>query len=96
MNRGNPDAGFSQAQQKYEATYRFPFQLHGMMGPSCAVADVRGDKVTIWTGTQGPFRTRDAVAKMLEIPRKMFTSCTGKVREATAGWKAMMWPKTRR
>ncbi len=70
VNRGNPDAALSQAQKKYEATYYFPFQLHGMMGPPCAVADVRGDRVTIWTGTQGPFRTRDAVAKMLKIPSK--------------------------
>ncbi len=69
-NRGNLDTGFSQAQKKYEATYYFPFQLHGMIGPPCALADVRGDKATIWTGTQGPFRTRDSIAKMLNIPPK--------------------------
>jgi nicotinate dehydrogenase subunit B len=69
-NKGNPDAAFSQAQKKYEATYYWPFQLHGMMGPPCALADVRGDKATIWTGTQGPFRTRDSIAKMLNIPPK--------------------------
>jgi nicotinate dehydrogenase subunit B len=69
-NRGNLDDAFSQAQKKYEATYYFPFQLHGMMGPPCAVADVRGDKATIWTGTQGPFRTRDSIARMLNIPPK--------------------------
>jgi nicotinate dehydrogenase subunit B len=70
VNRGNPDAALSQAEKKYEATYYFPLQLHGMMGPPCALADVRGDKVTIWTGTQGPFRTRDAIATMLKIPTK--------------------------
>ena len=69
-NRGNLDAAFSQARKKYEATYYFPFQLHGMMGPPCAVADVRGDKATVWTGTQGPFRTRDSIARMLNIPPK--------------------------
>jgi nicotinate dehydrogenase subunit B len=69
-NRGNLDDAFAQAQKKYEATYYFPFQLHGMMGPPCALADVRGDKVTIWTGTQGPFRTRDSIARMLNIPPK--------------------------
>jgi nicotinate dehydrogenase subunit B len=69
-NRGSLDAGFSQAQKKYEATYYWPFQLHGMMGPPCAVADVQGDKATIWTGTQGPFRTRDSIARMLNIPPK--------------------------
>jgi nicotinate dehydrogenase subunit B len=70
VNRGNVDAGLSQAQKKYEATYYWPFQLHGMMGPPCALADVQGDKATIWTGTQGPFRTRDSIAKMLNIPPK--------------------------
>jgi nicotinate dehydrogenase subunit B len=69
-NRGSLDDGFSQAQKKFEATYYWPFQLHGMMGPPCAVADVQGDKATIWTGTQGPFRTRDSIARMLNIPPK--------------------------
>ena len=69
-NRGNLDTAFSQAHKVMEATYYWPFQLHGMMGPPCAVADVRGDKATIWAGTQGPFRTRDAIAKMLKIPTK--------------------------
>ena len=41
-NKGNPASAFSQAAKSFEATYRFPFQLHGMIGPSCAVADVRG------------------------------------------------------
>jgi len=69
-SRGNLDAGFSKAQKKYEATYYWPFQLHGMIGPPCAVADVRADRATIWTGTQGPFRTRDAIAKLLNLPPK--------------------------
>jgi len=69
-NRGNLDAAFSQAHKVMEATYYWPFQLHGMMGPPCAIADVRGDKATIWAGTQGPFRTRDAIATMLNIPPK--------------------------
>ena len=70
VNKGNLDNAFSQAQKKYEGTFYFPFQLHGMMGPPCAVADVRADKATIWTGTQGPFRTRDSIAKLLNMPPK--------------------------
>ncbi|HTC64723.1 MAG TPA: molybdopterin cofactor-binding domain-containing protein [Candidatus Saccharimonadales bacterium] len=69
-NKGNLDTAFSQAHKKYEATYYWPFQLHGMIGPPCAVADVQGDKATIWTGTQGPFRTRDAIALLLKVPPK--------------------------
>jgi nicotinate dehydrogenase subunit B len=68
VNKGNPDAALSQASKKFESTYYWPFQLHGLMGPSCAVADVRGDKATIWTGTQAPFTARNAVAALLGIP----------------------------
>jgi CO/xanthine dehydrogenase Mo-binding subunit len=41
-----------------------------MIGPSCAVADVKGDKATLWSGPQGPFRTRSTVAKLLNIPEQ--------------------------
>jgi len=70
VNKGDPAAAISQASRSFEATYRWPFQLHGMIGPSCAVAEVRKDLATIWTGTQGPFRTRKAVADLLEFPEK--------------------------
>lgn len=68
--KGNVDTAFSQAAKTVEATYHWPFQNHGMMLPSCAVADVRGDKATIWTGAQGPFTTRDRISTMLKVPRK--------------------------
>jgi nicotinate dehydrogenase subunit B len=65
VNKGNPDTAIKQASKTYEATYRWPFQLHGMMGPSCSVADVGKDQATIYTGTQGSFETRKAVADLL-------------------------------
>jgi CO/xanthine dehydrogenase Mo-binding subunit len=70
VNRGNPDAALAQAGKTYEATYRWPFQLHGMMGPSCAIADVGKDQATLYTGTQGSFETRKAVADLLGFPEK--------------------------
>ena len=70
VNKGNPDAALSQATKTFEATYHWPFQLHGMLGPSCAVADVAKDRITIWTGTQGSFGTRKAVAELLGVPEK--------------------------
>ena len=69
-SRGNVPEAFARASKTSEATYRWPFQLHGMLGPSCAVADFRGDKITIWTGAQGPFTTRDRVASMLGFPKR--------------------------
>lgn len=66
--QGDADAAFQGASRSLQATYRWPFQLHAMIGPSCAVADVRPDQVTVWSGTQGPFNTRHRVAQLLGIP----------------------------
>ena len=70
VKKGNVDAAFSQASKTIDRTYHWPFQLHGMMLPSCAVADVQGDKATIWTGAQGPFTTRDRISMMMKVPKK--------------------------
>ena len=70
MNKGDVATALAQAGKTFDATYRWPFQLHGMIGPSCAVADVQGDKVTVWTGTQGPFPTRAKIAVLLGLPQK--------------------------
>jgi CO/xanthine dehydrogenase Mo-binding subunit len=50
------------------ATYHWPYQSHGSIGPSCAVADVGATAVTIWSGTQGVYPLRDAIAQMLGRP----------------------------
>lgn len=68
--RGDADAAFAKAAKILEATYHWPFQNHGMMMPPCAVADVQGDKATVWTGAQGPFTTRDRISTMMKVPRK--------------------------
>ena len=70
VNKGNLDAALGQASKTYEATYRWPFQMHGMMGPSCAVADVGKGQATIYSGTQGSFETRKAVADLLGFDEK--------------------------
>jgi nicotinate dehydrogenase subunit B len=70
LNRGDAAAAVSQASKKMEQTYRWPFQMHGMFAPSCAVADVRGDKVMIWAASQGSFITRTRVAALLGVPEK--------------------------
>ena len=73
VSKGDPDAAIAAASKKFEATYHWPFQMHGLMGPSCAVADVQGDKITVWSGTQAPFTTRDRVASMLKLPKRNVT-----------------------
>jgi nicotinate dehydrogenase subunit B len=86
VNKGNPDAALEQASKTYEATYRWPFQMHGMMGPSCAVADVGKDRATLYTGTQGSFDTRKAVAELLGFPE---TSVRVLYRESSGSYGRM-------
>ena len=60
------------AAKTIEATYYHPYQLHGAMGTSCAVADAYGTGptgiATIWSATQGVYPQRDSVAGVLGIP----------------------------
>jgi CO/xanthine dehydrogenase Mo-binding subunit len=49
------------------ASYLRPYQMHGSIGPSCAVAWLQGDKMTVWSHTQGVFPLRKALAQLLGV-----------------------------
>src|SRR5260370_5357140 len=42
--------------------------MHGSIGASCAVADVKTDRATVWSATQSAYPTRSIVAKLLNLP----------------------------
>lgn len=50
-----------------QATYHKPYFMHASIGPSAAVAQMDGDKVTVWTHSQTIFNLRDVVAQVLRI-----------------------------
>jgi len=68
------DQMFTQAARTVRATYLHPYQMHGSLGASCGVADVRGSgssaTATIWSSTQGVYPQRDSAANLLGIPRE--------------------------
>jgi nicotinate dehydrogenase subunit B len=51
-----------------EATYTRPYQSHGSIGPSCAVAQSVDGAMTVWSHTQGVYPDRQAIAEMLRVP----------------------------
>jgi CO/xanthine dehydrogenase Mo-binding subunit len=53
-----------------QAIYTRPYQSHGSIGPSCAVARSDETGVTVWTHTQGVYPDRDAIAEMLRVPKE--------------------------
>jgi nicotinate dehydrogenase subunit B len=55
-------------QKTIEATYTRPYQSHGSIGPSCAVAQFADGAMTVWTHTQGVYPDRAAIAEMLRVP----------------------------
>ena len=67
-NRGDVNSGLSTAAKQLSATYYWPFQSHASLGPSCAVADVKESRITIWSAAQNPYGLRANLAKVFGIP----------------------------
>jgi CO/xanthine dehydrogenase Mo-binding subunit len=65
FERSDPSAV---GQRTIEATYTRPYQSHGSIGPSCAIAQSVDDAMTVWTHTQGVYPDRQGIAEMLRMP----------------------------
>ncbi len=52
---------------KHEATYYRPYQMHGSIGPSCAVAEWKEGQLRIWSHTQGVLPLRRTIADLLQM-----------------------------
>jgi CO/xanthine dehydrogenase Mo-binding subunit len=51
------------------ASYRWPMQTHGSIGPSCGVADVRADRVAVWSASQNVHGLQNTLARALGVER---------------------------
>ena len=67
VNSKDVDEKLAQAAAVLKATYYYPYQMHGSMGSSCAVADVQGDKATLYSPTQGVWPVRSSAAVLLGL-----------------------------
>jgi nicotinate dehydrogenase subunit B len=68
VEQGDFEKAFAGAAQQLHATYYQPYHAHASIGPSCAVAEVKGDQITVWASTQGPYPLRGALAELLGLP----------------------------
>ncbi len=68
VEKGDFKKTFSGASKQLHSTYYQPFHAHASIGPSCAVADVNGDQVTVWASTPGPYPLSGALAQLLDLP----------------------------
>jgi CO/xanthine dehydrogenase Mo-binding subunit len=68
VDSGDVEPTLAKASTIVKATYRHPYQMHGSMGTSCAVADVKLNRATIWSASQAVFGIRSAAATLLDLP----------------------------
>jgi nicotinate dehydrogenase subunit B len=67
VNSKDVEAQVQSAAQRVKATYLHPYQMHGSLGSSCAVADVRGSNATVWSATQAVYPLRGTTAMVLGL-----------------------------
>ncbi len=67
-NVGNTEQALGQVTKKLSATYNFAIHTHGSIGPSCAVAEIKDDKLTCWSSSQGTHDLRTQLAAMFSMP----------------------------
>lgn len=68
---GNVDMALAGSTKPMNRTYIWPYQMHGSIGPSCAVADYSDGGLTVWSGTQNPFPMRRDLALLLDMPEDL-------------------------
>jgi isoquinoline 1-oxidoreductase len=66
--RGSVKDGLKAADRKVEAKYTVAYIAHAPLETRAAVAEWSGNKLTVWTGTQQPFRVRGELANSFSIP----------------------------
>ncbi|HEX8010711.1 MAG TPA: molybdopterin cofactor-binding domain-containing protein [Casimicrobiaceae bacterium] len=63
-------ADLPRAIRTVEASYRRPYQMHGAIGPSCAIGFFSDGGLIVWTHSQGVYPLRRAIAEMLHMPEE--------------------------
>ncbi len=68
QNIGNVDAALASAAKVITQTYSWQYINRGLIGPSCAIADVKRDSALILSNSKNPHDTLNTVAALLELP----------------------------
>ena len=68
VDSNDVDDKLQSSAQVLKARYLHPFQAHGSIGSSCAVADVQPDRATVWSPTQSVYPTQHGVSALTGLP----------------------------
>ena len=67
VNSKDVEEKLASAARVVKATYVYPYQMHGSVGSSCAVGDVKDGKATIWSATQAVYPLKNSMAMVLGL-----------------------------
>ncbi len=67
VDSGDVPSHLDAAGNVIRARYAHPYQMHASVGTSCAVADCKPDRATVWSSTQSVYPTRSVIAKLLDL-----------------------------
>jgi len=68
IDEGDVDAAMAGATQRLPRNYVWPYQMHGSIGPSCALADWHETRMTVWAGSQNPHVLRADLSRLMGLP----------------------------
>ena len=72
QNVGDARAALAATSRKVQARYDFAVQTHASMGPSCAVADFRDGRLTVWSASQATHSLVTEIAPIVGLaPEKI-------------------------
>jgi nicotinate dehydrogenase subunit B len=70
QNAGNVQTALEGAARRVKARYDFAMQTHATIGPSCAVADFKEGKLTVWTSSQATHSMQHELSTVTGLPRE--------------------------
>jgi nicotinate dehydrogenase subunit B len=70
QNVGDAKSALDGSAKRLNATYDFAVQTHATIGPSCAVADFQGGKLTVWTSSQATHSMQHELAVITGLSRE--------------------------
>jgi isoquinoline 1-oxidoreductase len=65
---GNLEEGKQAAEKKFESTYLNSYVAHAPMETHTALAQIEGEKATVWASTQNPFTLQGEIARAIGFP----------------------------
>jgi CO/xanthine dehydrogenase Mo-binding subunit len=70
QNVGDAKTALESSARRIKATYDFAVQTHATIGPSCAVADFKDGKLTVWTSSQATHSMQHELSVVTGLSRE--------------------------